>query len=337
MQNNSLGWSRRSVLAAGTAALALRPGVASAATTQLKFLIPWTSESQGSYEAGETIVKTLAEVSQGRIVAQLYDSTVVPSFRQLQPVSSGAFDLHFTSAGYHTDTTSIGSLGDTVVPNPEKRRGSGLFDMVDEHYRKTQNLKVLGWAGTPGYQFLLKQPVGADGGLKGLKIRGNPAYAPIIEALGGAMVTLAQNEIYAALQKGLIDGTAWPRHSMISFHMDEVVKYIARPAFATSSQLLLMNLDKFEGLAAEDQQAMLELGRRFEVFAREIPARIAAEDEPAMIARGVQYTNFSEDYSNNINRLFNEGVWKRTTAQDGAPAEAIIAAIQQKGLAQDER
>ena len=308
-----------------------------AAAEELKLLLAWSQDNEANWRTAQALADKLAERSQGRLTLRIFDPTVVPAMKQLQPVSAGAFDLNYTSPGYHADATSIGSLGDTVVPDPEKRRSTGLFDMVDQNYQSTQNVKMLGWAAKEGYQFLLKNPVGPDGGLKGLKIRGNPAYEPIISALGGTTVTLASNEIYPSLQKNLIDGSAWVQSSMMSNRFDEVAGYMARPAFGAATLILVMNLDKFESLSPEDQQVMLDLGRDFEVLSRQISAEVSAHDIEGMLAHGVQYTEFGAEYANRINQIFNEGVWQRTIAQHGAAAQAIIDKIKETGMAQDER
>ena len=318
-------------------AFGLTAGAGAARAEELKLLMPWTQDNERNWQTVEVLGKRLEELSAGRLTLKVYDSTVVPSLKQLQPVSAGAFDLNYTSPGYHADATSIGSLGDTVNPDPEKRRSSGLFDTIDRYYQSTQNVKVLCWAGKEGYQFLLKHPVGADGGLAGLKIRGNPAYAPIIAALGGTNVTLPASEIYPSLQKGLIDGSAWTQSSLVSSRYYEVVGYMARPTFGTSTLMLLMNLDKFESLSPEDQAVMVELGQELDGISQAISQPIIDKDTAGMLDKGVQFSSFSPAYADRINQIFNEGVWERTIAQEGAVASKIIDEIKAAGMAQDQR
>ncbi len=306
------------------------------AADTIKFLYPWDKTNKANWEVVQEIGKLIKQKSGGQLDVKIFNRTVVPPFKQLQPVSAGAFDLHYTSTAYHAGATAIGQLGDTINPSGEKRRSSGLFDLVDKHYQKTQNLKVLGWAGSPGYHILLKNPVGADGGLKGLKLRGNPAYEPIISALGGTTVTLPPTQIYTSLQKNLIDGTAWVQHSMVERKFHEVVKYMARPRFGVSTNLLVMNLARFNKLDPKMQNVMLEIGKDFELIAPKYPRENAVFNEAEMLKKGVKLTKFGDQYAGKINALYNEGVWKRIIKQHGAEAEAIIKLAKEKGMVQNE-
>ncbi|MGE3245202.1 MAG: TRAP transporter substrate-binding protein [Beijerinckiaceae bacterium] len=317
-------------------AVMLPAGAASAAET-IKFLYPWSKVNKANYDVAQDIAKLIKEKSGGELDVKVFNRTVVPPFKQLQPVSAGAFDLHYTSTAYHAGATAIGQLGDTIAPDPDKRRSSGLFDLVDKHYQKTQKLKVLGWTGSPGYQILLKKPVGPDGGLKGLKIRGNPAYEPIISAMGGTTVTLPAPQIYTALQKNLIDGAAWVQHSMVERKFYEVVKYMARPKFGVSTNILVMNLDRFNKLSPKMQKVMLDVGRAFDDIAPKYPRENAVYNENEMQKKGVKFTKFGDQYVSKINDLYNNGVWKRIVKQHGAEAEAIIKLAKEKNLVQSEK
>lgn len=324
--------ARRALLAA-TGALAVIGSAGAANAETLKFLIPWTSANESNAKTADAIMKAVKEASNGRLEFKLFGPAVVPPFQQLQPVSSGAFDVHYTSTAYHAKETGIGQLGDTVIRDPEKRRSSGYWDAVDKHYQTKHNLKIIGNAGSTGYQIILKEPVGPDGGLAGRKIRSNPAYDGIVRALSGTPVLLPPTQIYPALQKGLVDGAAWTVHSIESNKFHEVAKYLARPEFAVSTNLLVVNLDKWKKLSPEDQKALLEVGRKFETIAYEIPAAIQKRDEEFMKKNAGGFTQFGEKYAKQINKIYNEGIWNQIIRQHGDEARAIVDLIKEKNIA----
>lgn len=321
----------RAILAAGSVAIAaaVAPAPASAQQT-IKFLWPWTKVNKANYDIVEAVKKDIDKLSGGKIKVRDFNRTVVPPFKQLQPVSSGAFDLHYTSTGYHAGATSMGQLGDTLKKDPKLRRSSGLFDMLDKHYQKTQKLKLLGWAGTPGYHILLKKPIGPSGDLKGLKIRGNPAYKPLIDALGGTMITLPAPQIYTSMQKNLIDGASWVQHSMVQRKFYEVAKYMARPVFGTSTQVLLMNLARYNKLSDEEKKVMQQAGMNFEHTADRIVSADAKVNLKGMLEKGVKITKYGPKYYDRIQQIYNEGVWKRIAAKHGKEAEEMIKVIKDK-------
>lgn len=299
----------------------------------IKFLWPWTKVNRANFDIVQSVIKDIETLSKGNIKVKSFNRTVVPPFKQLQPISAGAFDLHYTSTGYHAGATSMGQLGDTLKKDPKLRRGSGLFDLLDKHYQKSQNIKLLGWAGTPGYHILLKKPIGPSGDLKGLKIRGNPAYKPLIDALGGTMITLPAPQIYTSMQKNLIDGASWVQHSMVQRKFYEVAKYMARPIFGTSTQVLLMNLAKYNKMSDANKKALLQAGKNFELAADRIVAADAKVNLKGMFDRGVKITKYGPAYYDRIQQIYNDGVWARIAKKHGKEAVDMIKIIKEKGVA----
>ena len=113
-----------------------------------------------------------------------------------------------------------------------------MFEALDKHYQKI-GIKVVAVAlsAKTGFAFALKTPVTADGDLKGKKVRGTPAYHPLIRMLGGAPVVLPIPEVYTALEKGVIDGAMSPVVGLLGVRWHEVAKYLAQPSFGFTHQL----------------------------------------------------------------------------------------------------
>lgn len=323
--------SVRAWIGAAAVAAMITPASAKAAET-LKFLIPWTPAQESNKLSADFVIDAVKKMSGGEIQAQLFGPAVVPAFQQLQPVSSGAFDLHYTSPAYHAGATAVGMMIDPVTRDQAKRRGSGLWDLVDQHYTTKHNLKVLGIAGSTSYQFVLKNPIGADGGLKGMKIRATPVYDPLIVHLGGISTQLPPPQMYTSLQKGLIDGVAFPVHSIVSLKVNEVAKYLVRPTFGASTNLLVMNNDKWKKLSPKHQQVMLEVGKAFEKALYDIPKKIADRDEKTMLSTGSKIVDLAPQYAKDIHKIFADGVWERGLKLQAADVKPIVDLIKAKGI-----
>jgi len=304
---------------------------ASSAKETLKLLYPWTSVMINSGIV-DSIAENIKKFSDGELEAKIFDRSVVPTFKQMQPVAAGAFDINYTSPAFHTGATSVGILGNTFKVDPALVRSSGVFDLIDKHYQKTVGVKLLGYALTPGYQIILKKPVGPDGGLAGLKIRGNPGYAPMITGLGGTVVTLTAAEIYTGLQKNLIDGAAWVLHSLTSRKFYEVVKYMARPTFGSSTQVLVMNMAKYNKLSPKMKDAMAKVGMAFELAANKIVSDEVDKNTKGMLDKGVKFTQFGPKYSGRIEEIYATGIWQKAIDKHGAEAQAIVDLAKEKGL-----
>ena len=100
----------------------------------------------------------------------------VPPFEQLQPVSTGVFQMLFTHAVYHYGTTGIAMGLDAVRGDLEARRKSGMLEAIDKSYQKL-GLKLVAAAisATRGYHIVLRAPVSPAGDLQGRKVRGTPS------------------------------------------------------------------------------------------------------------------------------------------------------------------
>ncbi len=146
-----------------------------------------------------------------------------------------------------------------------KRRTSGVWDWVDQHYQETQGLKVLSIpTATTGFRFFLKEEMDPSAKLDGMKIRALPSYNKIVGNLGATAVVIPFGELYSSAEKGVIDGLVWPTVGAVGFKFHEVTPYLAEPAFGTVSYLIMMNLDKWNALDTDMQKTLLEAGHKLE-------------------------------------------------------------------------
>ena len=108
---------------------------------------------------------------------------------------------------------------------------------------------------------MLSKPVSADGDIKGMRVRGNPLYRPLIEKLGGSMVNLQVGEVYSAMQKGTIDGAFGPVTGSLDYKWHEVGKYSMRPNFGYIYQFFLVHRGNYRQAARRRAEADGRRGR----------------------------------------------------------------------------
>lgn len=155
-----------------------------------------------------------------------------------------------------------------LPPDPALWRERGYWEYADKEMARF-NQKLLSFVSGSNkddfYQIILREPLAdTDQPFAGKKIRGNKYYEPIVVPLGGSLVNLPAGEIYSGLEKGVVDGAAYPVAGMQKLKMQEVAKYMMRPRFGTSPFTVAMNLDKFNALSEADQKLLLEEGRKLE-------------------------------------------------------------------------
>ena len=313
-------------------AIGLALSTTASLAAELRMLTAWGANHSGTANMAYGYIKLAEELTGGSVSIKPNGPEVVSGGKQLQPVTAGVFDLIYTHGLYHTGTTGIGAAIDAVEGDIEKRRESGIWDWVDQHYQKTQNLKILSIpTATTGFRFFLKEPMDQAKKLDGMKIRALPSYNKIVGSLGGTAVVIPFGELYSAAEKGVIDGLVWPAVGAVGFKFHEVTPYLAEPAFGTVSYLIMMNLDKWKSLNADTQKALLEAGHKLEQDTIGIFNALLVEENAAMVADGAKMTSIG--YSlDEANKLFADRAMEVAIEKSGATGEAFRDFVASKGM-----
>jgi|TARA_B100002003_G_scaffold247988_1_gene280661 TRAP-type C4-dicarboxylate transport system substrate-binding protein len=318
------------ILTASAIGLAVSTTVTQA--TELKMLTAWGGNHSGTANMAYGYNKLVAELTGGKVTIKPSGPEVVSGGKQLQPVAAGVFDIIYTHGLYHTGTTGIGAAVDAVDGDIEKRRSSGIWDWVDNHYQTTQNLKILSIpTATTGFRFFLKQPMDSGKKLDGMKIRALPSYNKIVGSLGGTAVVIPFGELYSAAEKGVIDGLVWPAVGAVGFKFHEVTPYLAEPAFGTVSYLIMMNLDKWNTLDAATQKAMLEAGHQLEQNTVGIFNNLLKTENAAMMAAGAKKTSIGYSLAE-ANKLFADRAMEVAIEKSGDTGKAFRDFVASKGM-----
>jgi TRAP-type transport system periplasmic protein len=257
----------------------------------------------------------------------------VPAFEQLEPVSTGVFQVLFTHAVYHYGTTGIAMGLDAVGGTPERRHESGMYEAIDKSYQKL-GLKFIAAAGsaTRGYHIVLRAPVSPAGDLAGRKIRGTPSYNSVVTMLGGSPVVLPPGEVYTSLEKGVVDGAAWPAAGVLGMRWYEVAKYMLRPGFGYSTYIFLMNLNAWNRLSDDERTVLMAEGRKAEETWHSEYDQMAKDEEMELIKRGMQITEMGADQKAKLPVAWAEAQWDLAEKKSGQEAKDLRALLKSKGL-----
>tara|TARA_R110002072_G_scaffold130040_12_gene268779 strand:+ start:687 stop:1703 length:1017 start_codon:yes stop_codon:yes gene_type:complete len=314
-------------LAAAALAVAL-PTAASAQNITLKYLTAWDKRYEGTPIIAYDYGKMVEEASNGRIKFQFSGPEVIKPNQQFQPTASGVFDLNLSVAPYYFGTTGVSMAFFAMPPSTEVWREKGYWQYSDKEMQRF-GLKMishlLGGSTASMFQVMLKEPLANTvKPLTGKKIRANALYRPIVEPLGGSMVNLSGGQIYAALQRGVVDGAAWPVLGAVNFKWYEVAKYMMRPRFGVSPYTVTMNLNKFNKMSKADQKLLLDVGRQLE---QKAPAQFdtATNNEIAKLKElGVQETAVAPEVGKSMIDGFIKGIWNLSMAGNKKTAGRVM-------------
>jgi TRAP-type mannitol/chloroaromatic compound transport system substrate-binding protein len=300
------------ISAAIVATLASAIACAAAGAADLRLLTSWDKSNWPAYAPAEHYVKLVQTNGGGKVKITLNGPETVPPFQQIQPVSAGAFDMLYTHGAYHGGSKGLALAADAIDLDPYKRREAGIFDFIDKYYQKHNNLKMISLPvqSLSGYQMVLRAPLSAENDVKGRKIRGVSSYHGVIRALGGTPVVLPPGEIYSALEKGVIDGFCFPAGGVLTTKFYEVAKIALRPTFGSTNAPILINLDKWNKLAKDEQAVVADSGRRLEFEMPWIGQSIYETEEVELKKLGMTYVQLPADKAALVKKTWNDSQWE---------------------------
>ncbi|MCF6411355.1 TRAP transporter substrate-binding protein [Pseudalkalibacillus salsuginis] len=166
--------------------------------------------------------------------------------------------------------------------------GKELLSLVDEH-----NMKGLGYWEV-GFRHLTnnKKEIKTPDDVKGLKIRVQPApvWESHMKALGASPTPVDFNELYSALDQGVVDGQENPLPTIDSMKFYEVQKYVAITAHTYSPAIVVMSNSAWDKLDKEQQKLVQEAVSETTKYHRETLAEKAKEIQNKLEENGVTFT-----------------------------------------------
>lgn len=309
---------RRDLFLTLVAAFVLASSAARSETT-LRLLSGWTPNNPNVPNIETVFIKNVEQASKGEIKIVRSGPEVASPFEQLQPVSAGVFDILFTTPGYHQAQTGVGQLFDAINGDIEKRRQSGLVEWADDYYNKRFGVRILTLHAAPGSHFVLREPLRQGKALEGLKVRTTPTFDGIVRLLGGTPVNMSPADAYSAMQKGALDGIAFPAFASADYKLYEVGKFMTRPVFGLTNVLMMINAPKLASLPPSLRQIVIDEGRRLDQIGKDALARLEVQDQDIMLKNGVKTVDFEASFAPKLNELYNEGIFR--TASRATPNE----------------
>jgi TRAP-type transport system periplasmic protein len=320
------------LLSASVVALALATGPLSAA--EFRALSSWDQSYLPRTVLFEKFLKNVEAASNGDMKFRVSGPETVPPFEQLQPAGSNVFQFLFTHGAYHFGTTPYLVAVEGLTGDLAKWRAAGIKEQVDKQYQK-YGLKLIVFPQVPegsAYNIILKAPVGPLGDLQGRKIRATQSYAGVLSMLGASPVNLPPAEIYPSLEKGVVDGAAWPVIGPLGYRWYEVAKHVMRPSFGVVVHSMFVNLNAWNGLTDAQRKLINDEALKMEdAWYVEWP-KIAKEEQDALLAKGAQLTEIGAAQKAKLSDAWTAGVLDFTMPRNPKDIGELRDFAKNKGL-----
>ena len=287
-----------------TAAFAVGLSVAAAAHSETLRLV--TNWGTGSYSVARTLQfvddfnASQAAMDADLEIAYVGGPEVTPATEQLTGVSNGVFDMMFGAAGYYVGAVpEARALYGTAI-TPMEARDTGGTALLDRLYSEKANARVLGWvaAGVGYHIWLRNEPQLDENGLPVLdnvKIRSSGFYNPWLHHYGATTVTVPAPDIYNALERGVVDGAAWPGLGITDYGFEKFIGYRIDPPVWQFDNLIWVNQDKWNSLTDDQRAALAGAVEAYEPVAHAYYEMLAAEERAEVEASGVQSFTLSPE------------------------------------------
>jgi len=248
---------------------------------------------------------------------------VVPYMQQVGAAQRGVVDMVMTAGGYYQGDVPEAYAFVLSQLNPMEERKSGFYDtMVQVH--KDLGLYYMGrvQAVVPLAYFCYNVQAKTPKELKGLKIRSNPPYDPILKEIGCVPVTMSEPEIFNAMQQKVIDGFLKNISTgFVQMGLHDVTKYIMSTPIYQSPTVVLMNNDVWTKLGDDSRKIMTDTFLKMESTQLDFWAEQNNNEIKKAVAAGTKLIDWSpEDAKWLVDRAFQLG-WDITlpkTAKYGA-------------------
>ena len=231
---------KKLALATSVAALLAVGGVANAADkTKLRIQTHFSPETLSGQLAKE-YVEDIQKMSNGEIeVEMFYSSSVVKSVETFDAAVNGILDCDMTGGAYQTGKNpAFQFTGDLMggYANPYQQMAwmlhGGGFDELNKLYNQYK-MEFVGWW-IPGPESLSStKPIRNVEDFKDWKFRSPPGLATkVFSNLGASPIVMDFNEIFTALETGIIDGAdAANLTNNIGLGLYDIAKHTNFPGF----------------------------------------------------------------------------------------------------------
>ena len=231
--------------------------------------------------ATENLGKKLEAATQGRLSVQMFPSMQLGGEKEtIEQTQIGAIQMLRVSVG------SMGPIVDDInvvnmpflfknTAHAEKMMdgpiGQELLDKITAS--PNAGLVALCWmdAGARSL-YNTKRPIKTIDDVKGLKFRviGNPIFIDMMNALGGNGVAMGYDQVFSALQTGVIDGAENNPPSYVFSNHYTAAKYFSLTEHLIIPEVLVFSKRAWSQLSADDQGLIKKFAREAQLEEREL-------------------------------------------------------------------
>jgi tripartite ATP-independent transporter DctP family solute receptor len=288
--------------------LAAAVACAPAALAQQKLVLKASDVHPAGYPtvvAVEHFGDKLAKATNGRITVQMYASMQLGGEKEaIEQAQIGAIQLARVSVGTlgpvvadlnvfnlpflfrntaHMQKVIDGAIGQELLEKVTNNANAGLVGLcwMDAGARNLYDTK---------------KPIKSIADLKGQKVRvmGNPMFVDMMNALGGNGVAMGYDQVFSALQTGVVDGAENNPPSFVFDNHYQVAKYYSLTEHLIVPEILVLSRKTWDALSAEDRELVKKFAREAQAEERVLWAAYEKQAIDKAKAAGIEIIEIAD-------------------------------------------
>jgi tripartite ATP-independent transporter DctP family solute receptor len=256
-------------------------------------------------EAIQRMGKKLETSTNGRISIQMFPSMQLGGEKEMiEQAQVGALQIARISVGAMgpvVDDLNVFNMPFIFRDEAHMRKvidgpiGQDLLDRVSN--APTSRLIVLGWMDAGTRNVYCDRPITKPADLKGMKIRtmGNPIFVETMNAMGGNGVAMGFNELYQAMQTGVVDGAENNEPTVLAQNHYQVKKVYSLTGHLIIPEIFVFSKRTWETLSKDDQQMLRKVSREAQMEQRQLWDAMVRDAETKLKGFGVQFVKADKE------------------------------------------
>jgi tripartite ATP-independent transporter DctP family solute receptor len=279
-------------------------GLPALAGAQQKMVLKASDVHPLGYPTVEAIVrmgKKLEGATNGRLSVQMFPSMQLGGEKEMiEQAQVGALQIARISVGPMgpvVDELNVFNLPFIFRDEAHMRKvidgpiGQELLDKISAN--PASRLVALGWMDAGTRNVYAKKAVRAPADLKGLKIRmmGNPIFVETMNAMGGNGISMGFNELYSALQTGVVDGAENNPPTLLVQNHYQVSKVYSLTGHLIIPEIFVFSRRTWDSLPKADQDLLKKVSREAQLEQRALWDTMVGDAEKKLKDAGVQFVD----------------------------------------------
>jgi len=255
------------------------------------------------YPTVEAIVRMgakLEKATNGRISIQMFPSMQLGGEKEMiEQAQVGALQIARISVGAMgpvVDEVNVFNLPFVFRDEQHMRHvidGPIGQDMLERMSAGASRLIALGWMDAGTRNVYANKPVTKPADLKGMKVRmmGNPIFVETMNAMGGNGIAMGFNELYSAMQTGVVDGAENNEPTVLAQNHYQVAKIYSLTGHLIIPEIFVFSKRSWETVSKEDQALVRKFSREAQLEQRKLWDDKTAKATEELKAKGVKFVN----------------------------------------------